>query len=365
MNPNRALIRAFLLCLPLLAGGCGWWGFWRSERAPVRPVPEVLREVEAATPKAEDRKSPLPPALTEPSDLIDRVVAVVNQDVITLSELQDSIAEHLRQTKEEKSPQDRALQERVLWGLVEHRLKVQEGEREKIVVDDGEVKEQLDELMKRIRANTQEELEAMVRAQGLTLVDVRKRIRDQLLVQKVTRRKVALRVSVTEQEIEQYLSENRDKLETGLAFRARHIHFVPDAPGTDAAWEAARVMAEEVWAKVRAGEDFAELARKYSQDASAKDGGDLGVLKRGELAPEIEGHILRLRPGDAVGPIKTTLGYHIFKLEWKESLTGDALAQGKQQIRDILLRQKFQARLEAWLEELRRRAIIEVRLGEK
>ena len=364
MRLNRPLIGALLLCLPFLVGGCGWWGFWRSQPVPSRPSPEAVQNAEPATALKEAvRKTPPPQALDEPPAFIDRVVAVVNQDVITLSELQESVAQYLRQTKEEMKPgQEHALKAKLLQDLVEHRLKVQEGDREKILVDDGEVKEQLDEVMKRLQANTPEEFDAMLKAQGVTLEEVKKRVREQLMVQKVTRRKVVLRVSVTEQEIEQYLLENRDKLETGLSFRARHILFAPNPAGSDAGWEAALAKAEEVWAKVRAGGDFAELAKTHSKDSSASDGGDLGTLKRGELAPEIEGPILRLRPGDAVGPIKTTLGYHLFKLEWKESLTGDALTQAKQQIRDILFRQKSQARLEAWLEELKRRAIIEVRL---
>lgn len=364
MRLNRQLVWALLLSAPLLVGGCGWWGFWRSKPVPPRPSPEVIRDAETAKAAKEDApKTPPPQALREPPDLIDRVVAVVNRDVITLSELQESLAQYLHQTKEELRPgQDHALKEKLLQGLMEHRLKIQEAEREKIVVDESEVKAELDEMMKRLKATTLEEFDAMIKAQGVTVDAIKKRLREQLMVQRVTRRKVALRVSVTEQEIEQYLLENRDKLETGLSIRIRHILFVPNPGGSDVGWQAARTQAEGVWAKVQAGEDFAELAKKYSQDSSAKDGGDLGVLKQGELAQEIEGPILRASPGETVGPIKTALGYHLFKLEWKESLSGEALIQAKQQIRDILFRGKYQARLDAWLEELKRRAIIEVRL---
>lgn len=360
MRLNRQLSWALVLSAPLLVGGCGWWGFWRSQPVPSSPSPEVVRRTEAAKALSEDDRRT---ALQEPSDLIDRVVAVVNRDVITLSELQESVAQYLQQTREELRPgRDRALSEKLLQELVEHRLKIQEAEREKIVVEDGEVKAELEEVMKRFKANTQDEFDALIKAQGFTLEGVKKRLREQLMVQKVTRRKVGLRVSVTEQEIERYLVENREKLETGLSFRARHILFVPNPGGSDAGWQAALAKAEEVGAMVRAGGDFVELAKKYSQDSSASDGGDLGLMKQGELAPEIEGPILRANPGETVGPIKTALGYHLFKLEWKESLSGEALTQAKQQIRDILFRQKYQARLDAWVEELKRRAIIEVRL---
>jgi parvulin-like peptidyl-prolyl isomerase len=100
------------------------------------------------------------------------------------------------------------------------------------------------------------------------------------------RRKVALRISVTDQEVDQYVAANRDKLETGLGYHARHILVVPDGD-SDVAWEAARIRAEMVRAQLAEGADFGELARQLSKDASAKQGGDLGTLKRGELAQDI------------------------------------------------------------------------------
>ena len=86
------------------------------------------------------------------------------------------------------------------------------------------------------------------------------------------------------------------------------------------------------------------------------------MLKQGELALDFEGQILRLRPGEASAPYRSKLGFHIFKLEWKESLSGEALAQAKRQIREILFRQKYAVRLAAWLDEIRKRAIIDVLL---
>jgi len=294
--------------------------------------------------------------------VLDRVVAVVNNEAVTLSELLESVAHYLYENRQPAPGEgEQALKERLLQRLVEHRLQLQEAEREKIVVEEDEVTEQLAELMKRAGVKSQEELEGAVKAQGLTMESVRKRVREQIKIQKVVRRKVALRTTVTEEEIERYFLENREKLETGLSFHARHILIAPPSP-SDSDWEVARQKAEEVWELVRAGQGFAELARRYSRDPSAPDGGDLGVTKQGELAPEIETQILRLRPGEAAAPFRTRLGYHIFKLEWKENLTDQALAQTKQQIRDILFRQKYQDRLETWLQQLRRRAVIEIRL---
>lgn len=369
-GPRLGPLWALLLAFSLLAGGCGW--FSRSKAAPSGPAlssSEAARDAELrprrtpTPPQPVATPAPVPPPRRDAPEVLDRVIAVVNNDVITLSELQDSLVFYLSETREAVKPgEEEALKQRLLHRMIESRLQLQEASREQLSVEDAEVDEQLAEVMKRVNARTKEEFEQIIKAQGVTLEGIRKRARDQVLIQKVIRRKVAFRISVTEQEIEQYLVENREKLETGLSYHARHILLAPTPPESEAAWDAARGRAEEVWAKVRAGEDFVELAKRHSEDSTAKDGGDLGVLKQGELAPEVERQILRLRPGEASAPFRSKLGLHIFKLEWKEGLAGETLAQAKQQIRDILIRQKYATRLEAWIAEIRKRAIIDIRL---
>lgn len=293
--------------------------------------------------------------------IADRIVAVVNNDAITLAELQESIAMFRQENKQQVSASDEELGRQFLSRMIDSRLQLQEAERDKIIVDDVELNEEVSERMKRFGAKTTEEFEALVRAQGLTMEAVKKRLRDTLRVSKVVRRKVTLRVSVTDPEIGRYIDENRPKLETGLSYHTRHILIVPQSD-SDAGWEAARIRADLLRAQVVDGGDFAELARQNSRDASAKDGGDLGNLHRGELSQEIEEQILRLRPGQVSAPYRSQLGYHIFRLESKESLDGETLQRVRQQVREILFREKYEARMQAWIEEIKRRAIIEVRM---
>jgi peptidyl-prolyl cis-trans isomerase SurA len=191
---------------------------------------------------------------------------------------------------------------------------------------------------------------------------VKKRLRNTLLTAKIQHRKVRLRVSVTERDIDRYLEENRAKLEVGLSYHARHILIQPENPGSEASWADAQRRADGLRAQILEGGDFIELARTFSKDSSAQEGGDLGTLKRGELAQDIETQILALRPGEVSAPYRSSLGWHIFRLESKESLDGEGLVRARQQIRDILFRQKYEARQEAWLKEIKQRAIIELRI---
>ncbi|MBM3219106.1 MAG: hypothetical protein FJZ38_10585 [Candidatus Rokubacteria bacterium] len=354
--------RALPLVVALALGGCAlpqWNPAWVPAWVPIlgadRGAPPPPRA--AAPPRVIDR----PPARPDDDEVLDRVVAVVNNDAITLGELEEAMAAARADARQRPPGNEEQVRREFLNRFIETRLQLQEAEREKIVVDEAEVDEELLDRIKKTSMKDVEDFKAALKAQGISYDSVRKRLRETIKLGKVVRRKVTIRVSVTDAEIDRYLDENREKLETGLGYHARHILIVPDGK-SDAAWEAARIRTEVVRGQLREGADFAELARKFSADATARDGGDLGTLKRGELSQEIEGRILALKPGAVSEPYRSDLGYHIFRLESKDALEGEGLTRAKQQIREILFRQKYEARLDVWLREIRERAVIEVRM---
>ena len=130
--------------------------------------------------------------------------------------------------------------------IIENRIQLQQAEREKITAEDSEVQEQLNDIMKKVNAPSPKEFEEMLTQQGLTLDGVKKRIRDQILVQRVTRRKVALRISVTEQEIDGYLNANREQARD-RASRSRRATSCscPRPARRRTGWAAARKKAEQ------------------------------------------------------------------------------------------------------------------------
>lgn len=333
----------------------------------------LLASAPKAPPAAEAPK-PSPPAsapiltsrdqIESSPDVVDRVICVVNNDAITQYELDEAELYYLAETREQMTDGEarKALRARLLQTLIENRIQLQQAERDKVVIEDAELAENVADIMKKLKAKDDKEFEEIIKSQGLTLEGVRKRLREQLMVQRVIRRKVALRISVTEQEIDKYLVDNREKLETGLTFAPRHILVVPDPNKGEEGWLEARKKADDVYALLLEGQDFGELAKKFSEDPSGKDGGALGNIKRGELAPDIEEAIMRLQPGEVSTPFRSQVGYHLFKLDSRETLSGDALVQVRGQVRDILYRQKYDARLKDWLVEIKQRAIIDVRM---
>ena len=357
MRRARTLLLALL---PLLAAGCSlpaWVPLIGHQ-----PVPGPVTEAPgppASAPILTSREQFNPTA-----DVVDRVICVVNNDAITQYELDEAELYYMAENRDRVVDGEarKTLRAQLLQNLIENRIQLQQADREKITVEDAEIAESLGDIMKKLKAKDEKEFAEIIKSQGLTLEGVKKRLKDQLMVQRLIRRKVHLRISVTEQEIDKYLAENRDKLETGLTFTARHILLQPDPNKGEEGWPEARKRADEVYARLLEGEDFVALAKKYSDDPSAKEGGSLGTLKRGELAPEIEEAIMRLQPGEASTPFRSQVGYHIFRLDSRESLGGDSLSQVRNQVREILYRQKYDARLKEWLVEIRQRAIIDVRM---
>lgn len=358
MAVSRVRSAGAWLLLAAALGGCStpsWVPLIGKDKSPPAAVDQ---------PPAPGRLAASAQRLPDSESVMDRVICVVNNDAITLYELDEAEAHYIYETKNVSMTQDerQQLRARLLQNIIESRIQLQQAQLEKITAEDAEVQEQLNEIVKKVNMPSIREFEDMLIQQGLSLESFKKRIRDQILIQRLTRRKVALRVSVTESEIDQYVAANREKLETGLTFEARHILFLPEAGTGEAGWDAARRRAERVYALVQDGKDFGELAKEYSEDSSAKDGGSLGTLKRGELTPEIEQAILRLQPGETSAPTRSPVGYHLFHLDSRETLSGEALAQARSQIRDILYREKYDARLREWMAEMKQKAIIDIRL---
>ncbi len=253
-----------LVIVLVLAGGCavpGWVPLiGKSSKA--EPPSSVAAGPAAGESKPAGSAPVEAPRVSLDDDAVtDRVVAVVNNDAITLMEVQESIVA-AKQENRGQMPSDEDLAKEFLSRLIDMRLQLQEADREKIFVEDVEVDEELSARLKKLPGNpTRQDFEEAMKAQGLSVESVKRRIREGLRLAKVVRRKVTLRVSVNDKEIDQYLEQNRGKLEQGLPYHARNILIVPEGGGAeDAAWEAARIRADLIRQQIVAGADFAETA---------------------------------------------------------------------------------------------------------
>ena len=326
----------------------GVLGACRGPAGPLPPVPAGSGGVLVRAGEA--------PPVKDSQSVIDRVVAVVNGDVVMMSELQEAIVLARRDGREVPPGPD--LERAMLNRLVEHRLQVQEARRDKIEVTEDELRTVVEDFVKR-NGNDRDKLEAQLQTQGVTWEVLRREMREQLLAQRVRSRRVVLRARVTESEVDRYLTENRDKFEAGLKYHALHLAIPVESAGSPAAWERAKQEAESIAVALTGGADFTETARTRTKDVT---GGDLGWLARGELDAVFEQPLLALQKGQVTAPIRSGSAYHILKLDDREELTAERLADARQQVRDLLLQKKAQERFDEWVETLKRRALIAIRL---
>ena len=190
------------------------------------------------------------PPIRDSEAVIDRVVAVVNGDVIMMSELQEAIALSRRDAR--PATEGPELERTVLNRLVDHRLQVQEAKREKIEVTDDEMRTVVEDFVKR-NGGDRDKIESQFQSLGVTWDTLRRELRDQLLAQRVRSRRVVRRATVTEAEVDQYLTQNRDKFDAGLKYHALHLAVMAEPTTSPAAWEGAKREIESIAAALAGG----------------------------------------------------------------------------------------------------------------
>ncbi len=351
MNQNNLLVIAASLTLILLAGCAG------NQAA-------VTKQPAEATLKA-DKLSAASDGSGKPKVITNAIVAVVNDDIITLNnvnrEAQSAFAETEKKSGLNESEKIQ-IRRTVLDRLVEKKLTDQKIKELNIKVSEEEIRQAIDDVRKQNHINSQEALIAALAAQDLSFEQYRSQLKEQIEKLKLVSMEVRAKVHVGEGEMRDYYAANMAKYSEDESFRARHIFFKTGEKATSEQIIRAKVTALAVLANAREGKDFAELAKNYSEDPAArKDGGDLGTFKKGDMQPDLEKAILSLKPGEISGLVSTTIGYHIIKLESRSVGTAKPFESVKGEIEEIIYRKKSEERFSQWVKELRGKATIEVR----
>jgi peptidyl-prolyl cis-trans isomerase SurA len=297
--------------------------------------------------------------------VFDRVVAKVNSEIITLSSVDERV-ELLRQKyrgdfkgRGEKEVLDEALNK-----IVEEKLQLQEGKKRGLAVDDSAVEAAVKDIEKK-NGLEEGQLAEMLESEGRSMESYKNHIRDQILVSKVVRFELGSRVSISERKIKKYYHNNqKDFWDPGKA-RVRHILILTEKGLSVDKKRAKYLQAKEILGEVRKGKDFAEAAKEYSEDISARDGGDVGFVEKGKMVPEFEKAVYSLKEGAISDIVETAYGYHIIKVE--EVLDGGTLPfkDVKNKIQFILSKKKQKSAYEEWMGELRKSAFIEISLFEE
>ncbi len=296
--------------------------------------------------------------------VIDRIVAVVNKDIITLSDVQEAGKREFSQLQQRLNGgrlkrEMEGVQRKYLDLLITRRLQLHRAKEMNLDLSGNEVEKALEEVKKRNKL-TDSDMLALLKREGLTLKDYRERIGEELLIRKVTNIEVNSRLSVTPEEVRAYYDSNLSEFMPPERLRASHILFLMPVNANSDVERAKRAAAEGVLAKIRSGADFAELAKRHSQDPSAARGGDLGVIRRGEVLPNFERVLFAMKDGEVSDVSRTRAGFHIIKLVRRLPSKAKAFSEAQTGIRNRIFQKKAKTRFTRWLEDLKKRAYIEV-----
>jgi len=284
------------------------------------------------------------------------VAAKVNDDVITVEAL-DAQVEQLKkqypQMFEGADGEGRLLdfKQRILDNLINQKLLEQAAESKGLEVKDAEINAQIDQLKGGFKDDAQ--FQSALKSAGLTLETLKTQVKEQLLTQKIVE-SLAKSSTATEAEIKAYYDKNKTQFFQKEAKRASHILFKPED----------KKKAEEVLKQVKAGGDFAALAKANSIDnATATKGGDLGWPTT-PYVPEFESALAKLDTGEVSALVQTPYGWHIIKVTDERKGSQQKLEDVKAQIEQILVQQTRADAYQKYLDELRKNAKIEILIEE-
>ena len=274
------------------------------------------------------------PGLTDTE--LDRIVAIINDDVIMLSELSGRIRTVKNQLREQDIPlpPPSILEKQVLDRLILTKLQIQMAQNTGIRVDE----ETLNRTIGNIASENQlslNQFREILESDGYSYEDFRKEIRNEILISRLQQRQVDNRIIVSEREIENFLSNQEHQGETDLEVRIAHILIATPEGASSRQMAKTRETAEKVLGELEAGGDFSSLAATYSDGQRALNGGDLGWRKAGQVPTLFADFINDMEKGDISELIKSPSGYHIIKLMDKRSSEKVVITQT--QARHILI----------------------------
>ena len=270
---------------------------------------------------------------------VDRIVAVVNKDVITSTELSDAVAGAQRQLRRQGTPlPDRGLLERqMLERLILDKAQIQLAKDKGIRVDEL----QLDRAVQRVAQNnkmTLADFRRALEADGVLFQSFREDLREQILLSRLREREVDDRVQVSDTEIDLFLAESAVKPDTRVEYQVSHILVRVPEQATPERVEAARGRAQKALNEARVGADFASLAASYSDAPDALQGGALGWRSHDRL-PELFSTALSLmQPGAVSEVLRSPAGFHILKLNARRGTAGEGAPMAQTRLRHILVR---------------------------
>ena len=304
--------------------------------------------------------------LAASAELIDRIVAQVNDRIITKYEVEKETTPYLlRNGMQPTVLQDPERREEihadVLETMIDRHLILEEARKMDLSVNDQQVDRWL--AFTRSKQNmSEQQFRQMIQRYGMSYEAYRETVRQNLLKVRFVRVKLGRKVSIPDSEVEKRYEERYGPIGATEKHRTvRHILFRPDSE-KPAARRAAKRRASKVLSKLEEGTEFQKLAKKHSDGPSAEKGGLLGTFSRGELNPAFQDVVIQLGAGEHSGVVETKYGFHILRVDKVTEKESTNVQKRKKKIRQRLREKKMQTQLDSYVESLRDKAFIDVKI---
>ena len=300
--------------------------------------------------------------------LLDRIVAVVNGEVIALSELKEAMAQmrfgvdlpgSMTSPAARVHPETVLLEREALNQLIERKVQLQLARKRGISVEPNEIEQLLREIMNENELYTDEAFRNALARENLTLERYKKNLEEQLIIFKLAAREVKSGILLDEKELHDYYLNHLDRYTLPDEIHIRQILLdLPEPELKESVLEKARVLL----AQLNNDADFQSLAREHSHNTEGKEGGDLGFIKKNQLLPVIEKAIHGLQPGEISDPVETHAGIHILKVEEIREGQRKPFDEVKPLIRETLFQERAAQRYHQWLQDIRNAAQVEIKI---
>ncbi len=300
------------------------------------------------------------------AEVIEKIVAVVNGEIITLSELREISVPYLEKMKlkfslDNNKEQIREIEKRILDQLIDEKLINQEADRLKIEITEKEVDVAIRDVMDKNKVS-KDQFKQVLLEEGITFEKYRDQLKNQIKKMRLLDQEIKSKVQVAEKEIEEYYKEHIDSFNSPPEIRLQQILLMIPPKASEQEIDQIRKKAGEIEQKIREGGDFTAMVKLYSQDSSAAMGGDMGVFRQGELLPALNDVAFSLGVGEASSLIQTPKGFHIIKVLDKRERQKMAKEERWNEIENTLYNKKVEDKFKQWVKELRKRSYIKINL---
>ena len=304
-------------------------------------------------------------ATSHGAGIVDRIVVVVNDDIITLNDLNHALKPYMNQIKsmgyasEKEVDVSAKLQQDILDRLINQKLTDQEIKKTRLEVSDEEV----DGAMEKIKAEnfySDADLRKALSAEGMSLEEYRNNMKEQILRSRLVNREVKSKIVITEQDVKAYYEAHSEEYGREQKYHLRNIIMRLSPMAAEAEKRDVMKRMAGVLEKLNNGESFENLARQYSESNLAAEGGDLGFFKLEALSPQLQETLKDLRAGDFTSVLETDQGFQIFYIQEIRMIPGKPLTEVSAGIQEKLYTEIVNKKYIEWLEELRKRSHVKL-----